>query len=78
MVGLAADLETDWLKFANATNSEHLPVALDIIGKIDRIRSRLFDQVVRVAELQQPKMNINVRESAVLLAPDARRGGQSD
>lgn len=68
----ATEMEQEWLEFAKSTSPQHLPGALEIIQKLDRLRSRMFDQMIRVAELQRPKMNIQTKEMAVVVAPDMR------
>jgi len=83
LAALVTQLEKDWLEFVvNGAEAKHLPLALEIIGKADRLRRGMAEDTIRVAalirELLQPRVSVSVRDSAVLVAPDTRRGRQAD
>jgi hypothetical protein len=81
LAGLASDVETRWWAFARDAEAGHIPAALGIIGKIDRMRAGLADEAARVAEIlhgvPRSRMNVTVRDSNVLLTPTGRREGQA-
>jgi hypothetical protein len=82
LADLASNLEGQWLEFANAAEASHLPIALRIISKADRLRRGMIDECLRIAELvselDRPRVSITVRESAVLLAPHDPRGRETE
>jgi hypothetical protein len=77
LAGLASDVETRWWLFARDAEAGHVPGALGIIGKIDRMRAGLADEAARVAEIlhgiPNSRMHVTVRDSNVLLTPTSRR-----
>ena len=81
LAGLASDVETRWWAFARDAEASHIPAALGIISKIDRMRAGLADEAARVAEIlhgvPRSRMNVTVRDSNVLLTPTGRREGQA-
>ena len=81
LAGLASDVETRWWAFARDAEASHIPAALGIISKIDRMRAGLADEAARVAEIlhgvPNSRMHVTVRDSNVLLTPTGRREGQA-
>ena len=72
LIDRTIQMEQEWLDFAKSASPQHLLGTLEIIHKLDRLRSRMMDQMIRVSELQKPKMTVNMREVAVVVAPDLR------
>ena len=77
LAGLASDVETRWWLFARDAEASHIPAALGILSKIDRMRAGLADEAARVAEIlhgvPSSRMHVTVRDSNVLLTPTGRR-----
>ena len=77
LAGLASDVETRWWLFARDAEAGHIPAALGIIGKIDRMRAGLADEAARIAEIlhgvPSSRMHVTVSDSTVLLTPTGRR-----
>jgi hypothetical protein len=77
LASVASDVETQWWLSARNVEAAHLPAALGIINKIDRMRAGMVDEALRVAEIiravPKSRMNVTVRDSNVLLTPTDRR-----
>jgi hypothetical protein len=77
LASVASDVETQWWLSVKNVEAAHLPAALGIINKIDRMRAGMVDEALRVAEIvrgvPRSRMNVTVRDSNVLLTPTDRR-----
>ena len=81
LASVASDVETQWWLSARDVEAAHLPAALGIINKIDRMRAGMVDEALRVAEIvrgvPRSRMNVTVKDSNVVVAPTDRRIGQA-
>jgi hypothetical protein len=77
-----ARFESVWVEFLTTADAPLVPSTLGLVTKIDRLRSGLVDETLRVAEivhdLPKSRMNLTIRDSAVVVAPSSRRCGQAD
>lgn len=77
-----ASFEATWIEFASTADAQLVPSTLTLVSKIDRLRAGLVDETLRVAEivhdLPRSRMNLTIRDSAVVVAPSRRRCGQAD
>jgi len=51
LASVASDVETQWWLSVKNVEAAHLPAALGIINKIDRMRAGMVDEALRVAEI---------------------------
>ena len=76
------DLEREWLEFVATAQAAHLPVALGLIERLDRLRRRMVGEAIQIAalvrELDERHSRITVKDSAVLLAPVCRRTSEAE
>ena len=77
-----ANFEATWIEFASTADAQLMPGTLALVSKIDRLRAGFVDETLRVAEivhdLPRSRMNLTIRDSAVVVAPSPRRCGQAD
>lgn len=77
-----ASFEAMWIEFASTADAQLVPSTLALVSRIDRLRAGLVDETLRVAEivhdLPRSRMNLTIRDSAVVVAPSPRRCGQAD
>jgi hypothetical protein len=77
-----AHFEATWVEFVSTADAELVPGTLAMVAKIDRLRAGLVNETMRVAEivhdLPRTRMNLTIRDSAVLVAPSRRENGQTE
>lgn len=81
LASVASDVETQWWLSVRSVEAAHLPAALGIINKIDRMRAGMVDEALRVAEIvrgvPRSRMHVTVKDSNVVVAPASRRASQA-